>query len=83
MGDTNCYTKEDFNNLKEYLFDPINNNTRDLYINEVIPNSGSKIDKIFYINNIWSKQLVFTDCYFDYSIKLSDHVPLIAAFKLS
>lgn len=81
MGDTNCYKEEDIININEYLYKPIND-IQYLYINQVIPNNGNKIDKIFYINNIKSKQIVFTDCYFDYNNKLSDHVPLIANFKL-
>jgi len=85
MGDTNSYNKYewDCDNLLNHLINPING-TKDLVINECVPDNFEDCDRIFYINNqSIPQQLECTKCYFDTEIKLSDHKPLIAEFNIN
>ena len=84
MGDTNSYYKYkwDYDNIQEYLIKFIRNQS-ELQICEALPSNYSDCDRIFYINNVNSKnKLILEDCYFDSNISLSDHKPLIAIFNI-
>lgn len=89
MGDTNSYNyySWDVNNLNSYLLNPINE-TEGLEINEVSPNNGEDVDRVFYINlkkiNYFIKPI---ECYYDKNFtneygKLSDHNPLITTINI-
>lgn len=83
MGDTNSTIKYswDVDNINEYLLKPINNSNY-LTINEAVPNDD--IDRIFYINNVWSVyELKLIKCYYDKNIHFSDHYPFIAELEIN
>lgn len=84
MGDTNSYYKYEWDsiNIQKYLINPIERKS-ELQICEALPSNFSDCDRIFYINNIYSKnKLILEDCYFDLEVSLSDHKPLVATFNI-
>lgn len=85
MGDTNSYDKYkwDADNIK-YLIESINYNLN-LHCEEAIPSNFKDCDRIFYINNDFSKyKLELEYCNFDLECdNFSDHKPLIANFKIN
>lgn len=84
MGDTNSTDKYvwDVDNVKDYLLTPIND-VPSYHIKEALPENYIDVDRIFYINNSdLDYQLHVSECYFDKSVCLSDHTPLIAIFKI-
>ena len=83
MGDTNSYDKYewDVENIK-YFINTINSNKK-LHCNEVKSNNFKDCDRMFIINNDYSKhKIIDIDCYFDINVNYSDHKPLITKIEI-
>ena len=84
MGDTNSYDKFEWDkaNIQKNLIDAVNG-IEGLSIQEAIPTNHCDCDKIFYINNDKAKyQLQLDECYFDMTMKASDHLPFVAKLNI-
>lgn len=84
MGDTNSYDKYywDTENINLFKLN-IKEISPNISIEEAIPGNFKDCDRIFYINSSnLDYRLELLDCYFDISLELSDHKPLIANFNI-
>lgn len=88
MGDTNSSDRYqwDVNSLRDCLVSPINS-VDGMSIKQALPENGSDVDRVFYVNDSSSPyKLELLGCSFGSryaeGVSLSDHKPLLAEFDI-